>query len=93
MPETGRCFSFGDGCAQVLGPLSEVRRAVALHPRAGRLALPGQSGLRSFFCCSGEGAPRSVHDVAEDRGQIFWRCKGDIRVMTLRTGSRQTRRK
>lgn len=76
MPETGRCSSCDDGCAQVPGPLSEVKRAVALHSRAGRLALPARSGAAELFRCSGEGAPHGVHDVVEDRGQIFWRCKG-----------------
>ena len=39
MPETGRCFSCDDGCAQVPGPLSEVKRA-GRAPFACRAARP-----------------------------------------------------
>ena len=56
-------------------------------------------GLRSFFAAPARARPRGVHDVVEDRGQIFWKgvvgdpaSRGSPRVLRASTagGSKDT---
>ena len=67
----GRRVAFGEGREVVPGPLADVERAVGLHSRAGRLPPPPKPGAADALDGAGDGAPRGVHDVAEDLGQVL----------------------
>ena len=72
----GGCISFGAGRVEASGALADVERAVGLHPGAGRLAPPAKPGAADTLHGAGDGAPRSLHDVVENPGQVFMGERG-----------------
>ena len=51
--------------------LTDVERAVRLHPGAGRVTLPSKPETAELLHRPGEGATGGIHDVVEYRGEIF----------------------